>query len=98
MTGIGTADSARLLLSIECKREHGKLVGPECGGELCTQLVRLLVELLSQPYVGHVARYRGNAFLGRINIRLHLAQRNGTDGQPAIAVEDRVVRVLPSLL
>src|ERR1019366_10210196 len=41
---------------------------------------------------------RGNSLLGCIDIRLHFAQRNRTDRQISVAVEDRIVRILPSLL
>ena len=48
--------------------------------------------------MAQIRGYSRDAVLGRVYIGLHLAERNGTNGETAIAIEDRVTRIFPSLL
>ena len=95
---IGTAHPALLLFAIQRQGKHAEFVRPEHGIETSPAVRRLPTKPVGKVFVPKVGSNGCNAILGRIDVGLHLAERNGTYGQTSIAIEDGVARILPSLL
>ena len=58
----------------------------------------LRIQVLGEPHIAEIVCHNRDAFFGGVDVRLHLAQRDGPGGQPAVIVENGIVRVFPSLL
>ena len=86
-------------VGLEGEREVLPVRDPEVAVEAALEVRRLLLELVGERrVVPDLARQPGAAHLGVVGVALQLAGGAREAGQAAVAVRDRVPRVLPALV
>src|SRR5208337_2725676 len=98
MCGIAGPHAARLLTAVERKRVGAKVLEPEPVLEALLELCGLCEELLRAGGVTEPAGTMGGCDPSRIDIALHLDERDRAIGEFAIGVEDGVVGIFPALI
>ena len=98
LAGIRGAHAARIFVAIERYGVRLDVGAPERGLETLGQARRLFIKLVrcfgaSDP----PCAARCHAF-GRIHVALYLGQRDFAFRQATVGMEDRIVRILPSLI
>src|SRR6266496_6063674 len=89
---------AGLLSAIERKRVCGKFVTPETLFKSSGQGFRLLRQIARPSIIAEELSQFGRRQLGSVNVALHFAQSDWSFGGRAVSVENRIVRVLPTLM
>ena len=98
MSRIGGDGPNGLLVPVQRQREVPLLFHPEVPVEPFLQLQGLLLEAVGECVVLHDPRELRDPALRVVDVRLHFHERDGLLGQRSVGVDDRVVRVLPSLV
>src|SRR5579863_9162153 len=88
LAGVGASHAALFFLAIQRQREHADFVRPERGLELGTQVRGLCAQPVGKVVVPKPIGYGGYAVFGGVYVGLHFAQRDRSNRQAAIAIED----------
>src|SRR5437867_1408736 len=89
---------AGLFSAIERKCVCGKFVRPETLFESSRQGFRLLRQIARSCIIAEELSQFGGRQLGSVNVALHFAQSDWSFGGRPVGVENRIVRVLPTLM
>src|SRR5262249_60039541 len=98
MACVRARDRAGSLIAVERDRIGAELLAPECRFEALAQRLRLGGKPCRRIRSAERATDLGHLALGRIDIRLHLRERDRAGGEAAVGVRDRVLRVFPALV
>ena len=91
----GTAACRRRARAHRCSISGHQNAASKRSRELCGLRVRACAPARSRP---SCRAQRAATLLGGIDVALHLGERDRPFGEPAVGVEDRVVRILPALV
>ena len=98
LSGIRAAHVARLLRAIERQRIGLELRAPERRLECFPKPHRLRFERGGLVEIAQSPRAFGGEVFGRVDVALDLGERNRSFRQPAVGVEDGVIRIFPALV
>ena len=98
MSCVRCSDGAGALFPVQRERVRRDVLAPECALELLLEVLGLVQELGGALPVSEHGRQLRGFLLGGIDVGLHFAQCDRSLCERSIDVEDRVVRVLPSLI
>src|SRR5258706_8010419 len=98
MTGVGGAHAAGLFVTVEGERVHGTIFTPEVPLELGAKTFGFAAQSLGCFLLAEGVSDDRGLSLAVVHVGLHFTERNRPFGQRTVLVEDRVLRVLPSLL
>src|SRR5207302_8116019 len=94
LSGIRAAHAARPLGAVEGERIGAEVGTPERGLERIGETRRRALERARRLLAPNAPRTARRQALRRIDVALHLGERDRPFGQPPIGVEDRVERIL----
>ena len=98
LAGVGGAHAAGPFPAVEGQGVGVEVFAPEGRLEALPQRRRLAVQFVGPPRAPQDAGQQGGGAAGRVDVALDLAQGDGSGRGRAVGVEDRVVRILPSLV
>lgn len=85
-------------MAIQRQGVGSQFVVPESMIEPALQFTRLCCELRTYLRLAEVLGQHGDRLFRRINVALHLAERNRRFGESAIFMKDGILRIFPALL
>src|SRR6266576_1133868 len=98
MTCVGRSHFTGLLSAIERECVCGKFVTPETLFESSEQSFRLFRQVACLCIVTEELSQFGRRQLGSVKVALHFAQSDWSFGRRTVGVENRIMRVLPTLM
>src|SRR5438094_4946600 len=98
MARVRRSHPAWLLSAIECECIGRKFVAPKAFFKSSAQDAGLLRQIARPCIITKEFSQPSGHQLGSVNVALHFAQRDRSLGRRAVRVENRIVRVLPTLV